>query len=81
MYRVDDGGHLCPLWHGAYRGEEAAHQQEYHHEEPQYEHGLLHGVVIVGDDEPEPTNDEGQQQGQQVDQGKASGTRDAVGEP
>ena len=50
MHRVDVGGQVGPVGHGARGGEEAAEQHDADDEEPHDEHGLLHGVAVVGDD-------------------------------
>ena len=51
VHGVDVGGQVGPVGHGARRGEESAQQEHTHHEEPHDEHGLLHGVAIVRNDE------------------------------
>ena len=53
VHGVDVGGEVGQCGHGAGGGEEAAEQHQQHDEEPHDEHGLLHGVAVVGDDESE----------------------------
>lgn len=39
--------------HTVYRSEQPAHQDEDNHKEEHYEHGLLHGSGVIGDNQTE----------------------------
>lgn len=52
--------------HRANRSEESAKQDETHYEKPHYKYRLLHGVVVVGDDETESTKSQCHQHGEQI---------------
>ena len=64
VHGVDVRRGVCPLWHGASRGEKATQQEQADDEKPHDEDGLLHGVAVVGDDQAERREEEGQQHGQ-----------------
>ena len=81
VHRVDVGGQIGPVGHGARGGEEAAEQHQTDHEEPHDEHGLLHGVAVVGDDESERREEQCQQDSEQIDQHERPLTGDAVDSP
>ena len=53
VHRVDVGGQIGPVGHGAGGCEESAEQHDADDEEPHDEHGLLHGFAVVGYDEAE----------------------------
>ena len=52
-YRVDVCGEISQRWHGTCWSKKTRKQQENHHEEPHHEDSLLHGVGVIGDNEPE----------------------------
>lgn len=81
VHGVDIGGQVGPVGHGARRGEEAAEQHDAHHEEPHDEDGLLHGVAVVGHNESERREEQGQQHGQHIDQPERTGGREAIDQP
>ena len=58
MHRVDICCEIGPMRHGTHRGKQATHKHQYHHKEPHYENGLLHGFIVIGDYESETTEDE-----------------------
>ncbi len=47
-YRINVCGEIRHGRHGTCGGEQTGKQQEYDHEEPHYEDGLLHGVGVIG---------------------------------
>ena len=81
VHGVDVGGQVGPVWHGARGGEESAEQHDADDEEPYNEDGLLHGVAVVGDDEAERGEEQGQEHGEHVDQPEGSGWCEAIDEP
>lgn len=81
VHGINVGGEIGPVGHGARGGEESAEQEETHHEEPHDEHGLLHGVTVVGDHEPEGREEKSQQHGEYVDEPHRPYRRDAIDEP
>ena len=81
VHGVDVGGQVGQVWHGAGRGEETAEQHDADNEEPHDEHGLLHGVAVVGDDEAEAGEKQCQQHGEHIDEPERCGRGDAIDEP
>ena len=81
VHRVDVGGEVCQLGHGARGGEQAAEKKHAHHEEPHHEDSLLHGVAVVGDDESETAPEESQQHCQGKDEPQGALAGDAIDEP
>ena len=69
------------LGHGARGGEKSREQHDAHHKEPHHEHGLLHGVGVVGHDESERREEQRQQHGKHVDEPHGTSRRDAIDEP
>lgn len=53
VHGVDIGGQIGTGGHGACGREESAEEHQADDKEPHDEHGLLHGVAVVGDDESE----------------------------
>ncbi len=81
MHGIDVGGQIGPVGHGARRSKKSAKQKHTHHKEPHDEHGLLHGVAVVGDDEAERREEQRQKHGEHVDEPHRAGRREAIDEP
>ena len=81
MHRIDVSAGVGQCGHGARGSEEAREQHEQHDEEPHDEDGLLHGVAVVGDDESERREEQGQEHGEDVDEPDRTGGCDAIDEP
>ncbi len=81
VHRVDVGGQIGPMRHGARRREEAAEQHETNHEEPHDKDRLLHGVGIVRNDEAERREEQRQQHSQHIDEPDGTAAGDAVESP
>lgn len=63
VHGVYVGGQVGPVGHGAGRGEQAAQQHDAHHKEPHHKDGLLHGIAVVGHQEAEAGEEQGQEHG------------------
>ena len=81
VHGVDIGGKIRPLGHGSRRGEKSRQQHDAHHKEPHHEHGLLHGVGVVGHDESERREEQRQQHSKHVDEPHGTSRCDAINEP
>ena len=81
VHGVDVGGQVGPIGHGARRGEESAEQQDAHDEEPHDEHGLLHGIAVVGDNESERGEEQRQQHSEDIDEPERSCRGETIDEP
>ena len=81
VHGVDVGGEIGPLGHRARGGEKSREQHDAHHKEPHDEHGLLHGVGVVGHDESERREEQRQQHGKYIDEQHRTSWRDAIDEP
>ena len=78
---IDVGGHVSPLGHGARGGEKSREQHDAYHKEPHDEHGLLHGVGVVGHDKSERREEQRQKHGKHVDEPQRPCRRDAIDYP
>ena len=67
VHGINVGGQVGPVGHGAHGGEKSGEKHQAHHEEPHDQHGLLHGVAIVGNDKAEAAEKQRQEDGQQID--------------
>ncbi len=72
VYGIDVRSGVCPRRHGADWGVKSAHQNHDHHDEPYYEDCLLHGVVVVGDDESQTAEHEGEEEREEVYQAETA---------
>ncbi len=69
------------MGHGARGCEESAEQEQADDKEPHDEDGLLHGVAVVGDEQPEGREEEREEHGKQIDEPERSLTGDAIDSP
>ena len=67
VHRVDVSGEVRPVRHGADRCEQTTQQEETDNEEPHDKDGLLKGFAVVGYDEPEGGEEQGEKHSQQID--------------
>ena len=58
VHRIDISGKISPIGHRSNRSEETRKQHQANYKEPHDEHGLLHGVAIVGDNKSEAAEEE-----------------------
>ena len=81
VHRVDVGRQIGPVGHGARGREKATEQHQTDNEKPHDEHGLLHGVGIVGNDESERREKQCQQHRKHIDKPHGTGGREAIDQP
>ena len=67
VHGIDVSGEVRPVGHGADRCEQATQQEETDNEEPHDKDGLLKGFAVVGYDEPEGGEEQGEKHSQQID--------------